>query len=1056
MRMKSVILLLTLSAVCLIPIIQVEAASNPNLFVSAENSQFKNRFSGSMVVEVIVRDPNLQDTDQGKGEPDVTINGKSLRMVQSSNGNWYAYFANVDKAKIADSTVSPTTQGQGLDFGVFCSGDTPASVFGISLSETDGFAVPGSDGLSNFSNGLESFNQCAGTPTAADLNNVVRNAPSINTNTNLPGQIGLNQNAWPLIQLFSFKNVKIQYNPAGTPQTVNLEYSDSGNITFNLDRDTYPQNSEIFLSVNDFQLNQDPTDEDSWTFNIDSPFATFYQAFDNSGSTSGTAPVNLAPHLSKLGFKDNGKLSMVLGNVIKLKTNTQQPTTLVTGTTFSQIVTLVENGPNSGIFDNGDDNDKSTIAISGDAPRGQAGQIKYNEKNISVLTGSSTSSISISKPVLTVGDGSTLKPGTKFPVVLVDSDQNLNSGSRDRLDVFRNNAIIPSMKIGNPVTLEKSSDIKLYNTSTDSLTGPSRQLLSLTPDKNSARLFIDTTPVSTAIEFEKISFNLGITASSLSSSLINTNIPNKQGTNWVNIDLRSFEKDLNVNDFSDTAVTLYFGDLSDSSPLTIINSGDLSNPRGLIQLDKSVVQKISDKSGSVFVVINFDSSNNSFSVGKIENEIVAQPIILDFFSFGFDNLTDINNSIYRFELEETSDNSSKFIGSLEYSVTNQLNILDPNFIKTMRTIDDDIKFIVTNRLIGEKGISISYSDLDKVGVITTTSTKSDILTNSGVVSTGSTTYRFGQPVTITLKDPDLNLKSDNVDIYPVNNDPNSSNVDTVGNDGTILLEILIKDIRYKRCTVNGVHYGGLASTGFTLVETGPSTGVFEGSFKMPSQICNKSGTQLVSTAGGSLDVKYHDSRDSTGNQNIFGLSRDSLPIQHSSSPQLSTNEITIPSFGTSEDIILSGSIANHKSGIPLSVILTHPDGSTQNFSATISNNGNYRTAFSINENSIPGIYKIQLSHNGINIGLVSFTAHASNTLEYVKANVKQQFVTSDSQFHGMLKQMINDKIILSSKENLTSKIPNWVKTITIWWSEDQISDDDFIKSIQYLVKEGII
>jgi len=82
-----------------------EAATNSNLFVSAENSQFANHFSGSMVIEVVIRDPNLHDTGEGKGEPDVTLNGKSLRMVQATDGNWYAYFANVDKAKIADSIV---------------------------------------------------------------------------------------------------------------------------------------------------------------------------------------------------------------------------------------------------------------------------------------------------------------------------------------------------------------------------------------------------------------------------------------------------------------------------------------------------------------------------------------------------------------------------------------------------------------------------------------------------------------------------------------------------------------------------------------------------------------------------------------------------------------------------------------------------------------------------------------------------------------------------------------------------------------------------------------
>ncbi len=86
-------LLTIFSIISLIPIVNAEASSNPNLFVSAENSQFNNHFSGSMVIEVVIRDPNLHDTDEGKGEPDVTLNGKSLRMVQATDGNWYSLTA---------------------------------------------------------------------------------------------------------------------------------------------------------------------------------------------------------------------------------------------------------------------------------------------------------------------------------------------------------------------------------------------------------------------------------------------------------------------------------------------------------------------------------------------------------------------------------------------------------------------------------------------------------------------------------------------------------------------------------------------------------------------------------------------------------------------------------------------------------------------------------------------------------------------------------------------------------------------------------------------------
>jgi hypothetical protein len=38
----------------------------------------------------------------------------------------------------------------------------------------------------------------------------------------------------------------------------------------------------------------------------------------------------------------------------------------------------------------------------------------------------------------------------------------------------------------------------------------------------------------------------------------------------------------------------------------------------------------------------------------------------------------------------------------------------------------------------------------------------------------------------------------------------------------------------------------------------------------------------------------------------------------------------------------------------------------------------------------------------------------------------------------------------------TNKIPEWVKDIFLWYGQDQISEDEIISAIQYLVNEGII
>ncbi len=88
------------------PAAHAQVASHPNLFVSAENSQYNNYFAGPMVVQVVVSDPDIQRLDQAYGEPVVTVNGKRLRMAQGTDGNWYGYFADRNQAIAAGNTVA--------------------------------------------------------------------------------------------------------------------------------------------------------------------------------------------------------------------------------------------------------------------------------------------------------------------------------------------------------------------------------------------------------------------------------------------------------------------------------------------------------------------------------------------------------------------------------------------------------------------------------------------------------------------------------------------------------------------------------------------------------------------------------------------------------------------------------------------------------------------------------------------------------------------------------------------------------------------------------------
>lgn len=834
-------------------------SDHPNLFVSAENSAFENHFSGAMVVEVIVKGTNNQ-LDQSQGEPNVNVNGHQLRMAQASDGYWYAFFANTDAAKQADQTSLGGHPGQNLDFGVFCSSSTPSSVLGADFSQADGIAIPDSNGLSGTTQGLASFSSCSGTPQPPSVNqdNVVRFPPSLNTNSGIPsGQIGVSPNVWPVIQLFTFGNsVTVEYNsPTGT-QSVGLTYFDIPDISISVDRSSYPAGSEVYATINDIQLDEDPTSVDSWTFNVNSPQATFYQAFPESGGGSTSGLVNLMPYLSSLGFRDNGNVQMTLGNVVNLKTNSLQGSSSITvgGATYNKLVTFVETGPNTGVFTSAFNN-ISTIGILSNAPRGQAGTIQYNLQSTSIVSGTTTAGLNL-------GSGSQLSPGQREPITLTDPSQVLNSGSIETLNVFRSSALVPTLKIGSPVTLGSASDVNFYP-NPNSLTGPI-SVPSSTTDPISARLMIDTRSTSPTAFYE-VTLNLGVSAATLDNLLIDSSQSNSGGTDWVNYDLRSFQQQLGIGSLSSASMTLHFGSASSSSSVQIVPSGGLASGNGLVQISSSAVSAIESQqpSSQVYLEINFGSSG-----GRVSQEIDTQPIVFDIFSFGMKGGQTENNAVYRAELQETAAGSGVFAGTVQYVVANQLNQFDPNFIKTLQTFGSNITFFVNGQLVDQNGINFSISSTSG-GQQTTVSSKSGLPTHTGVITLDSANYHLGSPVTVTLYDPDL--ASESIQSFTTVSDPNSSIADTVGDsNGNMLVEIWIKGFRFHQCTINGVFHGGLAATGFSLTETAPGSGIYQGVFKMPSWICNQDGTALISPIGGNVEAWYHDYMDAYGRSVVTG------------------------------------------------------------------------------------------------------------------------------------------------------------------------------------------
>ena len=81
---------------------------------------------------------------------------------------------------------------------------------------------------------------------------------------------------------------------------------------------------------------------------------------------------------------------------------------------------------------------------------------------------------------------------------------------------------------------------------------------------------------------------------------------------------------------------------------------------------------------------------------------------------------------------------------------------------------------------------------------------------------------------------------------------------------------------------------------------------------------------------------------------------------------------------------------------------------------------------------------------------------------WIKNNAKwwYQDQISDSEFIKGIQYLIQNKIMIvpSTNTNVTdeNKIPSWIKNDAGWWANGTISDNEFVSGIQYLVSSGII
>ena len=971
-----------------------QAATNANLFVSAENSQWNNYFAGPQVIQVVVADPDINRLDQQYGEPVVTVGGKRLRMMQATDGNWYAYFADRNQAIAADKTAP--VAGKGLNFGEFCDATGPLAgslKTGLSFADTKGFTIATTAGGSLNGSAVANpiVNDCSlDTIAHTAQEHVVRQNKTINTNPSGFGN-GLAPNAigkyWPIIQLYDFSaiptTVTVDYQKNGGDQIVNLTFDriPQNLITTTVDRNAYPQNSQVFVQINDPQLNIDPTEEDSWTWGANATNSTvYYEAFNRNGGadadgfTSGSqfAMQNLAGNLTTFMFNHNGKLTFnpsaqgvrvvdFAGNGKQLingsssnsvRGNPAHQRTNSIGTNSEPITFIESGGVNTGAFANWDGGKKADI-ITLDSPtiRGQSAVVRYNDISTSIVGGFTFASIT------QTAQNNTWASGQRIPVTLTDNDDNKNGKISERMFLYDPTyKRSTTMVIGTPFTLSSGgaateSAILEGKVKMTATTIPGQRTVTFGHGENatatnlqedesfSARPIFKftnhTSGATVAINSTGALFvDLKTTMNTLLKTIHNTNRTNNaegfKGFNFLNYDLRSFSSLNGATGGSISKIGVYIvystSSLTNStghplgSPLAIsianstslqdfinLNSTDTTKIASPAKINENLFSNI-PKTANIGLLINFTTSG-----GSVVPSTSGEPIVVDFFSVGLigdgtQNSQRINNGIYRYELEETGDNTGVFTGTNQYVMLNQLNIFDANTYSTLRPIQHDVFFpAIQDMLQAEaRAPQVTYLDLGQDGVNTQISAQQDIPTHTGVVSFDSKTYKIGDTVTITLNDNDLNVNNDLIDIYtavkPVTSlsTVQDNATDTIGKSGLgqtsdgrafgRLLDVQFSqaNIRWSNSNFNskftpsntGACFGGttlnddnntgttggfatsLSATGFSLVETGPSTGIFTGTFEVPDQLC-QSGS-VVSSVGQNIKVNYVDFRDDSG------------------------------------------------------------------------------------------------------------------------------------------------------------------------------------------------
>ena len=823
---------------------------------------------GGAVLEIVVNDPAVSSTSEDIANgPVVTIGGVEHNLNQAANGKWYVYAVDESVSKLLDADGdgmeygTQCTTGLGISTGIIESGTgtgtaniLPDASYNVwaEINNIAGTTATAAGSCLNANNAVASTDDTAGTTARPLLSDaILQNAPSLsnhngelgNSTTVDLGQRGHSLNAsgygsWPYILSFEFDTDNlVEYGS----DNINVEFGNNDNTAISLSNNSPSDSTHLHLSITDPALNIDPTTADKWIFNLHSPDSSDHQLFFASNHTdtaAGNTAISLA-EMGDMGFSGNGRLA----------NSTASAKTIISG---GSEVLMTESGANTAVFESWAVNGTSQIKTIPQAVADKKVVFTYGGDSADMIITYNNADLSVD-----AGSGDWLA-GETATVTVTDPDLNKFPGKQETLSIGDPLSVIPTIKMGSPLTLANStgndnlkSGTANENSGVEVGSGTGTPLYTLaiynTTD-NSERLRIIHSAFESGAKYTGGSAQtntwINVTTAHDSNALIN--LP---GTTVLNYDVSG-----PAGDLSSTKVEVYLTSSGSNTTnnaggkLSLVTSGNARS--GVVDLDDGSTKFIlstdvaTGQTGLNDGLANTNDVSVAFKithpVGTFLNTTHDYAIAADFCNFDQDNGSNVHNCIYRIEAEETGDNTGIFEGTVDYVMLNNSTAAgtdngeasgnDEEVEGLITANSDEVTVVLMNGVSGSDAIRVVYNDTDALQQADKLGAQLDTLTHSGTAALDADTYEADDMATITIVDADLNQDSDIRDTYE-----NSSRTFQMNVTGS-----------------GGVSHMPFATKPMTIIETTNDSGVFVGTFKVPDY------------KGEDMELTYYDSKDASG------------------------------------------------------------------------------------------------------------------------------------------------------------------------------------------------